>query len=407
MITASSSSETPVDAPTPTATPATGPPLKMPNATLNAPEGWRSSKNIVSFQADADCRHRLEPIDHCIGGTLVLRQALPDVHARLVADLPRRRLDCVEPGLVGLLRRLREVGGIVVKHVDVGRRARRDDTVQVVPHPIAHEACGDAPVGQGERADTTKLFHAHRVLGDDGGDEGHALSLVIVSGDMPSFRYELRVEQAHAAQVQAGVEPGQAGAAICIAGVDEAGRGPLAGPVFAAAVILDPAKRIEGLKDSKLLPALARERLAGEVKQHAIAWAVAWSDVAEIDTLNILNATLLAMRRAFQALGVTPIEALVDGDRMPDLGTCPTSVRGSASGTRCDRSPAAMSAAVRSTARSGRKLARTTRYPTPASTTTATAPITSDRTSTWATVFSTDPRLSAISTVPDEPSDRV
>jgi ribonuclease HII len=109
-----------------------------------------------------------------------------------------------------------------------------------------------------------------------------------------------------------------------IVGIDEAGRGPLAGPVFAAAVILDPARRIKGLKDSKLLPPLARERLAGEVKQHAIAWAVASCDVSEIDTLNILNATLLAMRRAFQALGVTPIEALVDGDRMPDLGACPT-----------------------------------------------------------------------------------
>jgi len=111
---------------------------------------------------------------------------------------------------------------------------------------------------------------------------------------------------------------------MLIVGIDEAGRGPLAGPVFAAAVILDPAKRIRGLKDSKLLPPERREVLAGEVKKKAIAWAVASCDVAEIDTLNILRATLLAMRRAFEALGVTPIEALVDGDRMPDLGTCPT-----------------------------------------------------------------------------------
>jgi ribonuclease HII len=111
---------------------------------------------------------------------------------------------------------------------------------------------------------------------------------------------------------------------MLIVGIDEAGRGPLAGPVFAAAVILDPQKRIRGLKDSKLLPAERREFLAAEVKKKAIAWAVASCDVAEIDTLNILRATLLAMRRAFEALGVTPIEALVDGDRMPDLGACPT-----------------------------------------------------------------------------------
>ena len=110
---------------------------------------------------------------------------------------------------------------------------------------------------------------------------------------------------------------------MLIAGIDEAGRGPLAGPVFAAAVILDPARTIEGLRDSKLLTPQARERLAGEVKQKALAWAVASSDVAEIDRLNILNATLLAMRRAFDALGVRPGEAVVDGNRIPALG-CPT-----------------------------------------------------------------------------------
>ena len=111
---------------------------------------------------------------------------------------------------------------------------------------------------------------------------------------------------------------------MLIVGIDEAGRGPLAGPVFAAAVILDPKRRIRGLRDSKLLPPPERERLAVEVKTKAIAWAVASADVAEIDTLNILWATMLAMRRAFEALGVTPIEALVDGDRMPDLGSVPT-----------------------------------------------------------------------------------
>jgi ribonuclease HII len=111
---------------------------------------------------------------------------------------------------------------------------------------------------------------------------------------------------------------------MLIVGIDEAGRGPLAGPVFAAAVILDPGKRIRGLKDSKLLVPERREKLAVEVKKKSIAWAVASCEVEEIDRLNILRATLLAMRRAFEALGVTPIEALVDGDRMPDLGTCPT-----------------------------------------------------------------------------------
>jgi ribonuclease HII len=110
---------------------------------------------------------------------------------------------------------------------------------------------------------------------------------------------------------------------VLIVGIDEAGRGPLAGPVFAAAVVLDPACPIEGLKDSKLLAETARERLAGEVKAKAIAWAVASSDVGEIDSLNILNATLLAMRRAFAALRVAPVEVLVDGNRIPDLG-CPT-----------------------------------------------------------------------------------
>jgi len=111
---------------------------------------------------------------------------------------------------------------------------------------------------------------------------------------------------------------------MLIVGIDEAGRGPLAGPVFAAAVILDPKRRIKGLKDSKLLPPERREELALEVKKKAIAWAVASCDVTEIDTLNILWATMLAMRRAFEKLGVTPIEALVDGDRVPDLGSCPT-----------------------------------------------------------------------------------
>jgi len=105
-------------------------------------------------------------------------------------------------------------------------------------------------------------------------------------------------------------------------GIDEAGRGPLAGPVFAAAVILDPARRIRGLKDSKLLPPPRREELAGEIRAAAIAWAVASADAREIDRLNILRATFLAMRRAVEALAVAPSEAVVDGDRCPAL-PCP------------------------------------------------------------------------------------
>ena len=104
-----------------------------------------------------------------------------------------------------------------------------------------------------------------------------------------------------------------------VAGIDEAGRGPLAGPVVAAAVILDPARPIAGLRDSKLLSAPARERLAAAIRERALAWAVAEADVAEIDALNILQATLVAMRRAVERLCIAPAEALVDGNRCPVL----------------------------------------------------------------------------------------
>jgi ribonuclease HII len=107
-----------------------------------------------------------------------------------------------------------------------------------------------------------------------------------------------------------------------VAGVDEAGRGPLAGPVTAAAVILDPARPILGLDDSKRLTSSRRAALEIEIQANAHAWAVAWADVAEIDALNILNATLLAMRRAVAALAVVPHEVLVDGNRCPNFG-CP------------------------------------------------------------------------------------
>ncbi|MGE5665700.1 MAG: ribonuclease HII [Betaproteobacteria bacterium] len=105
----------------------------------------------------------------------------------------------------------------------------------------------------------------------------------------------------------------------CIAGVDEAGRGPLAGPVVAAAVILDPARPIAGLRDSKQLSAARRERLAPLIRERALAWCVAEASVEEIDTLNILQATLLAMRRAVQGLPLAPECVLVDGNQLPRL----------------------------------------------------------------------------------------
>src|SRR5690606_5875672 len=106
-------------------------------------------------------------------------------------------------------------------------------------------------------------------------------------------------------------------AALHVAGVDEAGRGPLAGPVFAAAVILDPARPISGLDDSKKLSAARREWLSLEIQERALAWSVASATVHEIDTLNILQATMLAMRRACEGLSTRPGQALIDGNRVP------------------------------------------------------------------------------------------
>jgi ribonuclease HII len=103
------------------------------------------------------------------------------------------------------------------------------------------------------------------------------------------------------------------------AGVDEAGRGPLAGPVTAAAVILDPDDGIAGLDDSKRLSAKARRALEMEVKRRALAWSIAWATVEEIDRLNILQASLLAMQRAVADLRVVPGHVLVDGNRCPRL----------------------------------------------------------------------------------------
>ena len=104
-----------------------------------------------------------------------------------------------------------------------------------------------------------------------------------------------------------------------VCGVDEAGRGPLAGPVVAAAVILDPARPIAGLNDSKKLSAKKRMALAGLIRERALAWTVAEASVEEIDQLNILHASMLAMQRAVAALQVTPERALIDGNRCPSL----------------------------------------------------------------------------------------
>ena len=114
------------------------------------------------------------------------------------------------------------------------------------------------------------------------------------------------------------------------AGVDEAGRGPLAGPVVAAAVILDPNKPIAGLADSKKLSALRRSVLAEKIKQHSIAWSVGCADSVEIDTINILQATMLAMHRSISGLDVMPGMVLVDGNRLPDLCFNDTLIAGEA-----------------------------------------------------------------------------
>ncbi|AHV93514.1 ribonuclease HII family protein [Bordetella holmesii 30539] len=116
-----------------------------------------------------------------------------------------------------------------------------------------------------------------------------------------------------------------------MAGVDEAGRGPLAGAVYAAAVMLDPQRPIEGLADSKVLKAGRREVLAETIKAEALAWCIASASVEEIDSLNILRATLLAMRRAVLGLGRAPQLALVDGNQAPTLHcTVQTVVKGDA-----------------------------------------------------------------------------
>jgi len=144
-----------------------------------------------------------------------------------------------------------------------------------------------------------------------------------------------------------------------ICGVDEAGRGPIAGPVFAAAVLLDPLRPIAGLKDSKLLAAARREALALTIRREARAWAVASASVEEIDRLNILQATLLAMRRAVEQLEVVPDEAWIDGNRCPRLSCAARAVVGG------DRSVPQISAAsiLAKTARDAEMLRLHARFP--------------------------------------------
>lgn len=126
-----------------------------------------------------------------------------------------------------------------------------------------------------------------------------------------------------------------------ICGVDEAGRGPLAGPVTAAAVILDPQRPITGLRDSKKLSEAQRDALAIEIKEKALAWSIAECSEEEIDRLNILQATMLAMRRAVEGLKITPSLALIDGNRCPVM-----SVRSEAIVKGDDKVPAISAASI-------------------------------------------------------------
>jgi ribonuclease HII len=103
------------------------------------------------------------------------------------------------------------------------------------------------------------------------------------------------------------------------AGIDEAGRGPLAGPVVAAAVILDRRRPIRGIADSKMLTPEVRQELAVKIRERSLAWGLGWADAAEIDAINILQATMLAMRRALLSLHCPPAHVIVDGDRCPSL----------------------------------------------------------------------------------------
>ncbi|MBT6208476.1 MAG: ribonuclease HII [Woeseia sp.] len=129
-----------------------------------------------------------------------------------------------------------------------------------------------------------------------------------------------------------------------VAGVDEVGRGPLAGPVVAAAVILDASIPITGLADSKALSESRRTHIANDIRDKSLAWSIAWADAAEIDAINILQATFLAMRRALLGLRVIPGLAEIDGNRLPNLDFDGQSIKGAAI-VRGDASVPAISAA--------------------------------------------------------------
>ena len=146
---------------------------------------------------------------------------------------------------------------------------------------------------------------------------------------------------------------------LLICGVDESGRGPLAGPVYAAAVILDNCRPIEGLDDSKKLSEKRRNYLALEIKQYALAWAIAEASVKEIDSINILRASLLAMRRAIEMLEIRPHEVLVDGLYCPNTGLPSRAI------VRGDSSVASISAAsiLAKTARDAAMLLMHDTYP--------------------------------------------
>ncbi|MGI4849497.1 MAG: ribonuclease HII [Janthinobacterium lividum] len=144
-----------------------------------------------------------------------------------------------------------------------------------------------------------------------------------------------------------------------VCGVDEAGRGPLAGPVYAAAVILDPSRPIAGLRDSKKLTATRRDDLAQEIKESALSWSIAFCTEAEIDTHNILQASMLAMRRAIEGLHHLPTLALIDGNRCP---VC--TVRSEAIVQGDDKVPAISAASILAkTARDAALLALHALYP--------------------------------------------
>ena len=145
-----------------------------------------------------------------------------------------------------------------------------------------------------------------------------------------------------------------------ICGVDEAGRGPLAGPVYAAAVILDPARRINGLADSKVLTAEKREVLAARIKERATAWGVAFATVEEIDRFNIFHASMLAMRRAVESLAIPPTEVWVDGNSCPPGLRCPA--RAIVDGDASER-PISAASILAKTARDAEMTALHDRYP--------------------------------------------